>query len=97
MTFALQRLVTAAAFVHGALRALLLLASCALLLGCPSWQRPACPTPGSYRCAADLPEYCAPTKQWTPAGDEPCARTGRMCDLAPDGVAWCAPVDGGVR
>lgn len=69
----------------------------ALLTGCPSWQRPACPTPGSYRCAADLPEYCAPTKQWTPAGDEPCARTGRTCALAPDGVAWCAPMDGGAR
>ena len=69
----------------------------ALLCGCPSWQRPACPTPGAYRCAGDLPEYCAPSRQWTTAGDEPCSRQGRACAIAPDGVAWCAPMDGGAR
>lgn len=76
--------------------ALLLVA--AALPGCPSWQRPACPTPGAYRCAGDMPEFCAPSKQWTPAGDEPCARQGRACALDDDGVAFCAATtDGGVR
>lgn len=76
--------------------ALLLMA--AALPGCPSWQRPACPTPGAYRCAGDQPEFCAPSKQWTPAGDEPCARQGRACALDDDGVAFCAATtDGGVR
>lgn len=69
----------------------------AAIFGCLSWQRPACPTPGSYRCAGDLPEYCAPSRQWTTGGDEPCSRQGRTCALASNGEAWCAPMDGGVR
>ena len=70
---------------------------CALAWGCPSWQRPACPTPGAYRCAADVPEYCAPSQQWTPAGDEPCARQGRVCAIDTDSVASCAAQNGASR
>lgn len=87
---------------------LLLFALTAALGGCPDWQRPRCESPGAWRCssadpATALPEYCAPSRHWTPRGDEPCSRSGRVCLIEADGVATCsrtpaAPVaDGGAR
>lgn len=65
----------------------------ALGLGaCPRWDRPRCETPGIYSCVDDQPHYCAPSRELTPIGDEPCARQGRVCALASDGVASCAAV-----
>lgn len=76
----------------------------AVLSGCPNWNRPECPTPGVYSCAGDQPHYCAPTKELTPIGDEPCGLQGRVCALNDAGVARCAPApdsgdaaDGGAR
>lgn len=67
------------------------------LAGCPDWQRPACEQPGAYACRGDQPHYCSPSREWTPSGDEPCGRQGRVCAVDPaDGVAYCAaPADGG--
>jgi len=87
---------------------LLLTLSLAALGACPEWQRPGCESPGAWRCssadpAVALPEYCAPSKHWTPRGDEPCARSGRVCLIEADGVATCArtggaaAADGGAR
>lgn len=69
----------------------------AALTGCPDWQRPECPTPGVYSCVNDWPQFCAPTKERTPIGDEVCAASGRVCALRADGVAYCAraATDGG--
>ena len=87
-------------------RLALLLTACLALLppGCPEYQRPGCESPGAWRCStADpttaLPEFCAPSRHWTPRGDEPCGRSGRVCVVAADGVASCsrrasAPVAG---
>ena len=63
----------------------------AALSGCPNWQRPSCPTPGRWSCVSDQPHYCAPTRELTPIGDEPCAPQGRVCEVRADGVARCAP------
>ncbi|TAK26699.1 MAG: hypothetical protein EPO40_19460 [Myxococcaceae bacterium] len=82
-----------------ALLALVVIAAAlgAALLGCPNWQRPSCPTPGRWSCVADQPHYCAPTRELTPIGDEPCGLQGRVCALRADGVARCAPrVDAGL-
>lgn len=85
----------------------LLLTAMVALAACPEYQRPGCESPGAYRCstadpATALPEYCAPSRHWTPRGDEPCGRSGRVCLVGSDGVAYChrnpAPVtaaDGG--
>lgn len=62
------------------------------LAACPRWDRPRCETPGVYSCADDQPHYCAPSRELTPIGDEPCARQGRVCALAADGVASCVAV-----
>ena len=62
----------------------------AVLTGCPNWNRPACPTPGVYSCVGNQPHYCAPTKELTPMGDEPCGLQGRVCALNDAGVARCA-------
>lgn len=76
-----------------ALLALLVIAVAlgAALSGCPNWQRPSCPTPGRWSCVEDWPRFCAPTRELTPIGDEPCALQGRVCALRADGVARCAP------
>lgn len=69
----------------------------ALLAACPNWQRPGCTTPNSYACIDDLPRWCSTTRELTPIGDEPCARSGQACVIHGDGVASCAPaVDAGV-
>lgn len=60
------------------------------LVGCPNWNRPECPTPGIFSCVAGQPHYCAPTKELTPIGDEPCRNQGRVCALNDAGVARCA-------
>lgn len=48
---------------------MLLLALACALGACPEYQRPACESPGAWRCstadpATALPEYCAPTRHW---------------------------------
>lgn len=76
---------------------LILCLACALA-GCPNYVRPECPTPGAYSCEGDQPQYCSPTRERTPIGDEPCSAQGRVCALNDAGVARCAaPADGGAR
>lgn len=74
-----------------------LLLAAALATGCPDWRRPACGAIGTHSCAGDMPMYCGAAGELTPAGDEPCGRTGRTCALDAHGVAYCAPgaADGG--
>jgi hypothetical protein len=72
--------------------ALLALVGIVGLSACPQWDRPRCETPGVYSCVADHPRICAPSRELTPIGDEPCARQGRTCAIATDGRAYCAAV-----
>lgn len=60
--------------------------------GCPQWERPRCEQPGVHSCHNNQPHFCAPSRELTPTGDEPCSAQGRVCAVAPDGVAHCAPV-----
>ena len=91
MTFALRRLVTAAAFAHGVLRALL---ACVLLSGCAC--HPILPPvvgchAGEQRCGPHgYPEVCSSTGRFEPAGDVACA-----CVVTDAGVAVCVR-DGGL-
>jgi hypothetical protein len=64
---------------------------CALVSGCPQWERPRCPTPGVYSCVREHPYYCAPSRELTPMGDEPCTAQGRVCALDDAGRASCEP------
>lgn len=70
----------------------------AALTGCPTYQRPACEVPGTYRCAGDRPQYCAPSKMWTTAGSTVCG-PAEACEINAEGVAHCNPItaDGGTR
>lgn len=104
MTFAIHRLVTAAAFAHGVLRALL---ACVLLCSCGPGRElamriaPGVPSPSSCspagvsRCDGAVPVVCSASGRWwsaTPTG-EPCAHG---CVVG-DGGAYCAAADGGAR
>jgi hypothetical protein len=66
---------------------LLALALCAT--ACPNWNRPVCPTPGTYDCRNDQPFFCGTAREWTPVGDEPCAVQGRVCGFTVDHTATC--------
>lgn len=90
MTLALQRLVTTAAFAHGVLRALLLFAACALMLGCPKLPPVSGCTPLAQSCRDGIPHVCSATQRWEPAGDVACA-----CVVTDAGVAVCVR-DGGL-
>lgn len=73
------------------------LAASLLFVGCPDWQRPACPAPGAYSCVRDTPHYCArTTRELTPVGDEPCSSQSRVCALNDAGIAYCARLDAAV-
>lgn len=76
---------------HPILR-VLALASLLLLPACPRWERPRCETPGVHSCVNDQPHYCAPSRELTPFGDEPCSAQGRVCAVNPEGRAYCAQV-----
>ena len=77
-------------FATVALLVVMLCVVMVFLVGCPNWNRPACPTPGIFSCVAGQPHYCAPTRELTPIGDEPCGLQGRVCALNDAGVARCA-------
>lgn len=88
MPYSLRRLVIAAAFVRGALRALL---ACALLCGCPRLPPVSGCTPTAQRCGpGGYPEVCSASARWEPAGDVRCA-----CVVTDAGVAVCVR-DGGL-
>ena len=87
MNLALRRLVIAAAFARGALRALLL---GALLLGCPKLPPVSGCTPLAQSCRDGIPHVCSATQRWEPAGDVACA-----CVVTDAGVAVCVR-DGGL-
>lgn len=78
-------------FVTVAFLVVMLCVVMVFLIGCPNWNRPACPTPGIFSCVAGQPHYCAPTRELTPIGDELCGIQGRVCVLNDAGVARCAP------
>jgi len=60
-----------------------------VLPGCPQWERPRCETTGVYSCVREHPHYCAPSRELTPVGDEPCTAQGRVCAIGDDGRAHC--------
>lgn len=64
---------------------------CTMVSGCPKWERPRCETPGAFACPGNHPHYCAPSRELTPIGDEPCSAQGRVCALDDAGVASCEP------
>jgi hypothetical protein len=73
------------------------LAASLLFVGCPDWQRPACPAPGAYSCVNGQPHYCArTTRELTPIGDEPCSAQGRACAFNDAGQTFCARLDAAV-
>lgn len=65
-----------------------LLATAAMLSGCPTYQRPTCPQVGAKDCRNDQPAYCD-VGGWTLAGDTTCARVGGVC-VVRNGNAFCA-------
>lgn len=67
----------------------IVLAVSAAVSGCPQWERLRCETPGVYSCVREHPYYCAPSRELTPIGDEPCTAQGRVCALDDAGVASC--------
>lgn len=46
---------------------------------------------GLAACPGNHPHYCAPSRELTPIGDEPCSAQGRVCALDDAGVASCEP------
>ena len=77
--------------------ALLMLALLALgaVTGCPRLPPVSGCTPTAQRCGpSGYPEVCSASQRWEPAGDVSCVAVGGVCVLA-DGVARCAPADGG--
>jgi hypothetical protein len=81
VNLALRRLVIAAAFARGALRALLL---GAIVLGCPKLPPVSGCTPLAQSCVGGIPHVCSASQRLEPAGDTPCA-----CVVTDAGVAIC--------
>lgn len=62
---------------------------CALVSGCPKWERPRCENPGAFSCPGNHPHYCAPSQELTRVSHYKTMESGgipniRVCRLAID-------------